>query len=56
MFVIGILLIVAGVLGFLGSSAAFGDIGLSFALTGIVSILAGIGFILCAKGKNSKNN
>ena len=47
--VIGILLIIVGVGGLALSTMAFGDIGLSFAYAGIVSILSGIGFLAAKK-------
>lgn len=46
---IGILLILAGIAGFVLSSMAFGDIGLSFAYSGVISILSGIGFLAASK-------
>ena len=49
MKIIGILLILAGVAGFVFSTMAFGDIGLSFGFRGVVSLLTGIGFLSAAK-------
>lgn len=46
--VIGVLLLVLGALCIVASFIGYGDIGLSFGATGIVSILSGIGFF---KGK-----
>lgn len=46
---IGILLILTSVAGFVLSTVAFGDIGLSFAYGGVVSLLAGIGFLIANK-------
>jgi len=46
---IGILLILAGIAGFVLSTVAFGDIGLSFAYGGTVSLLSGIGFLITSK-------
>ena len=49
MKVIGILLILVGIVGFVLSGVAFGDIGLSFAYGGVISILCGIGFVAAGK-------
>ena len=49
MKVIGILLILVGIAGLFISNVAFGDIGLSFAYSGVVSILSGIGFLAAGK-------
>ena len=46
---IGILLILAGIAGFVLSGVAFGDIGLSFAFDGVVALLSGIGFLVTSK-------
>lgn len=46
---IGILLILAGIAGFVLSTIAFGDIGLSFAYGGGVALLSGIGFLTVSK-------
>lgn len=46
---IGILLILAGIAGFVLSTMAFGDIGLSFAYGGAVALLSGIGFLITSK-------
>ena len=49
MKVCGILLILVGIAGLAMSTIGFGDIGLSFGLTGVVAILSGIGFISANK-------
>ena len=49
MKIIGILLILVGIAGFVFSTMAFGDIGLSFGFSGVVSLLTGIGFLSAAK-------
>lgn len=49
MKIVGILLIVLGLIGLICSTIGFGDIGLSFGLTGAVSVLCGIGFLAGAK-------
>lgn len=49
MRIIGILLIAIGVLCLVASTIGFGDIGLSFAATGIVAILSGFGFLKANK-------
>ena len=49
MKIIGILLILAGIAGFVFSTMAFGDIGLSFGFSGVVALLTGIGFLSAAK-------
>jgi len=49
MKVCGILLILVGIAGFAMSTIGFGDIGLSFGLTGVVAILSGIGLISANK-------
>jgi hypothetical protein len=46
---IGILLILAGIAGFVLSGVAFGDIGLSFAFGSVVALLSGIGFLVTSK-------
>ena len=46
---IGILPILAGIAGFVLSTVAFGDIGLSFAYGGAVALLSGIGFLITSK-------
>ena len=46
---IGILLILAGIAGFVLSGVAFGDIGLSFVFGGVVALLSGIGFLVTSK-------
>ena len=46
---IGILLILAGIAGFVLSGVAFGDIGLSFAYSGVIALLSGIGFLVTSK-------
>jgi len=45
----GILLILVGIAGLVMSTIGFGDIGLSFGLTGVVSILSGIGLLSANK-------
>lgn len=50
---VGILLIIAGVLGLIGSQIAFGDIGISIGLAGVIGLLAGIGFLIAAKPVNT---
>jgi len=45
MKIIGILLVVIGVLCLVASTIGFGDIGLSFAATGLVAILSGFDFL-----------
>ncbi len=50
---IGILLIIGAGLGYLASTVAIGDIGLSFAFTSTISLLVGIGFLIAAKPVNS---
>ena len=49
MKVIGVLLIIVGIVGFVLSTMAFGDIGLSFAYSGGVALLSGIGFLTASK-------
>lgn len=50
---IGILLIIAGGLGLVGSTIAFGDIGLSMGIAGVIGVLAGIGFLIAAEPVNA---
>lgn len=50
---IGILLIIMSGFGFIAANFAFGDIGISFAFMAIVSLLAGIGFLIAAKPVNA---
>lgn len=49
MKVIGIILIVWGVIGILLGAMMVGDIGVAAIVGAVVSILSGIGFILCNK-------
>ena len=51
---IGIALIVVGVLALVASTIGFGDIGLSFGVTGVVAILCGIGFLKVNKRVEGK--
>jgi hypothetical protein len=53
---IGILLIIGAGLGYLASTIAIGDIGLSFAFTSTISLLVGIGFLIAAKPVNALKN
>ena len=53
MVFIGIVLIIAGVIGLFLGAQGYGDIGLSFMYSAVVSILAGIGF-LAANSKIKK--
>ena len=50
---IGVLLIIAGGLGLIGSTIAFGDIGLSMGIAGVIGVLAGIGFLIAAEPVNA---
>lgn len=54
MIIIGILLTLLGIAALWMSSFAFGDIGVALAISGVVSILSGIGFI--ATSRKMKNN
>jgi hypothetical protein len=49
MKVIGIILIILGLIGFIFAGIAFGDIGLSFGFTSVCAIFGGIGLIKGAK-------
>lgn len=49
MKVLGIILIVFGIIGFMIGGAMFGDIGISAWIGSIVSMLTGIGFIITNK-------
>ena len=49
MKVIGILLILVGIGGFVLSTMAFGDIGVSFGYAGAIALLTGIGFMIASK-------
>ena len=49
MKIIGILLILVGIAGFVFSTMAFGDIGMSFGYGGVVALLTGIGFLTASK-------
>ena len=50
---IGVLLIIAGVLGLIGSQIAFGDIGLSMGLAGVTGLPLGICFMIAAEPVNA---
>ncbi len=50
---IGILLIIVGAIGLWGATKAFGDIGISMGIAGIIGILCGIGFLIAAKTVNT---
>ena len=49
MKIIGILLILVGIAGFVFSTMACGDIGMSFGFSGVVAVLTGIGFLSANK-------
>jgi len=50
---IGILLIIVGGFGLVGSTIAFGDIGLAMGIAGVIGVLAGIGFLIAAEPVNA---
>ncbi len=51
MKVIGVLLILVGIFGFIGASLAIGDIGIACGIGGAVGVLSGIGFLLSGSKK-----
>lgn len=44
--ILGVLLILVGVFGFMESTMAYGDIGIACGIGGAVGLLSGIGFII----------
>ena len=46
MLVIGILLIILGIIGFMLGMAMFGDIGIACIIASITALLSGIGFLI----------
>lgn len=56
MKVIGILLVVVGVVGFIMGAVMYGDIGIAAMIGATAALLSGIGFLLVSKKLNEKQN
>ena len=55
MIAIGVLLIVASVISIISGTVAFGDIGVSMMYSGVIALLAGIGFLVANSRINRKD-
>lgn len=51
--IVGIILIIVGIIGFILGAMMFGDIGVSCSVAALVSLISGIGFISIDKKMNS---